>query len=148
MISARNSWTACLGVARVEFVGGGDQLVEIRQTILALVSRLGREVLAVSGAAQSSLRMPCSAEPSRRAESSSIKRANSSSARPALSRRAVTRGGLPRHFQQGNLTLARRRDQVLERGLAEAARGNVDDAHEGEVVLGIDEQAQVGERRP
>ena len=34
---------------------------------------------------------------------------------------------------------------MIERGLAEAARRNVHDPHEGEVVLGIDQQAQVGD---
>ena len=34
---------------------------------------------------------------------------------------------------------------MFERGLAEPARRNVDDAREGEVVLGIDHQVQVGE---
>ena len=64
---------------------------------------------------------------------------------PALSLSAGNRGGLPRHRQKRNAALARRRDQVFERRLAHTARRNIDDAREGEVVLGIDDQIQIGE---
>ena len=51
----------------------------------------------------------------------------------------------PRHRQERNPALARRRGQMLDRGLAQAARGDVDHPREGHVVLGIDDQVQVGQ---
>ncbi len=89
--------------------------------------------------------MTSSAEWSRSADSSSINRAKSSSPRPAfsLSRRptlawrAIARSGMP--------SLARRGDQVVERGLAHPAGRDVDHPREGEVVLGVGHQVQVGQ---
>ena len=90
-----------------------------------------------------SLRIPCSTDPSRSDDSSSINRARSSNARPALSRRLEIEVAFAGHLQERNLALPRAVDQMLERCLPQAAWRNVDDAREGKVVLAVDEQAQV-----
>ena len=48
VISARKSWIAGAGMLVVEFAGGRDQLVEVRQAVLALVARFLGQVVAIA----------------------------------------------------------------------------------------------------
>ena len=48
VISARKSWIAPPGMLVVELAGGRDQLVEVRQAVLALVARLLGQVVAIA----------------------------------------------------------------------------------------------------
>ena len=49
VISARKSWIDDAGMDLVELAGRRDQLVEVRQPVLAAPLGLGRQVLAVPG---------------------------------------------------------------------------------------------------
>ncbi len=145
VISARKSWIDAPACILVEFAGGRDQLVEVRQAVLAIVARCRPSGARDSRSGSRAAGSTSSAGRSRSAASSSINRANSSSPRPALSLIAATDLASPGHRQQRNPSLPRRRGQMLDRRLAQSAGRDIDHPREGHVVLGIDHQVQVGQ---